>query len=270
MLARYGDDAKVLAGGQSLGPLLNLRLASPAVVVDVNRVAGLDGVEVEDGHLRLGAIVRQRVLERDARVLGACPLLAEAAPLIGHVAIRNRGTVGGSLAHADPAAELPAVAFALQVEIELASSRGRRTVRPQELFVMPLVTSIAPDELLVAVRFPVAPARTAQAWVEVAERHGDFAIAGVAAAVTLGDDGVVSEARLAYAGVGPVPYDGSAAASRMVGEMPSAALYREVGELVASDCDPQTDLHGSSEYRRRLVRVLTERALTVAASRASV
>ena len=260
----------MLAGGQSLGPLLNLRLAAPAVVVDVNRVEGLDGVEIEGGRVRLGSMVRQRVLERDPAIRAACPLAAEAALSIGHVAIRNRGTLGGSIAHADPAAELPAVAVLLGAEVELVSGRGRRVTSPGDLFVMPLTTSIAADELLLGVTFQAATPRTGYAWLEVAERHGDFAIAGVAAAVTLDVAGTVSAARLACAGVAQVPFDGSAAASMLVGESPASELYAEVGEAAASECDPPSDLHGSSAYRRRLVRVLTERALSTAVERAGV
>lgn len=258
----------MLAGGQSLGPLLNLRLAAPAVVIDVNRVAGLDGVKVEGGQVRLGAMVRQRVLERDPAIRTACPLAAEAALFIGHVSIRNRGTVGGSLAHADPAAELPAVAVALGAELELVSSRGCRVVSPGDLFLLPLTTCIAADELLVRVTVPAASPRTGYAWLEVAERHGDFAIAGIAAAVTLDLAGSISAARLACAGVGPVPFDGSEAASMLVGESPAVELYAQVGEAAARACDPSGDLHGSSAYRRRLVRVLTERALRAAVQRA--
>jgi len=258
----------VLAGGQSLGPLLNLRLAQPAVLVDVNRVAGLDSVRAENGRLRLGTLVRQRRLEHDEQVREACPLLAEAVPHVGHVAIRNRGTAGGSLAHGDPAAELPAVAVALGAEVEIGSARGRRTIPAAELFVMPLVTSLGPDELLLAVDFPVALPRTGQAWLELAERHGDFAVAGVAASVTLGEDGAVSDVRLAFAGVGPVPVDGSQAAASLLGRRPSGELHRGVAAECAGACEPPSDLHGSAAYRRRLVRVLGERALTLAAERA--
>jgi CO/xanthine dehydrogenase FAD-binding subunit len=241
---------------------MNLRLASPAVVVDVNRVDGLDGVGERNGELRLGALVRQRVLERDGRIRRACPMLAEAAPLIGHVAIRNRGTVGGSLAHADPAAELPAIATALGATVELASVRGRRALGAAELFVMPLVTTIEPDELLVSVRLPAAAPRTGQAWLEVSERHGDFALAGVGASVSLAADGTVAEVRLACAGVAPVPFDAQDAAAVLVGEAPSPELVAEAGERAAAACEPASDTHASEAFRRRLAGVLTRRALT--------
>ena len=251
----------MLAGGQSLGPLLNLRLASPAVVVDVNRVAALAEIEVAADSMRLGALVRQRVLERDERVRRGCPLLAEAAPFIGHVAIRNRGTVGGSIAHADPAGELPAVVTALDAEFRVVSVRGARVVPQADLFVMPFTTTIEPDELLVDVRLRTLSPRAGHAWLEVAQRHGDFALAGVAAVVALGEDGTIASARLACAGVAPVPFDARQAAALLVGRTPSPALLAESAEQAAADCAPPTDLHASAAYRRRLVRVLTERAL---------
>ena len=250
----------MLAGGQSLGPLLNLRLATPAVIVDVNGVSGLDGVATGDG-LRLGALVRQRILEQDERIRTACPLLAEAAPLIGHVAIRNRGTVGGSIAHADPAAELPAVVTALDAEVELVSVRGSRIAKPSELFDMPLTTTIAPDELLVGVLVPEVTPRTGHAWLEVAERHGDFALAGVAVAVSLSEDGTIGWARIACAGVAPVPFDARAAAAQLEGRRPSSSLLDEAAASVGATCDPSSDVHASSAYRRRAIQVLARRTL---------
>ena len=230
-------------------------------------MAGLDGVKVEGGQVRLGAMVRQRVLERDPAIRTACPLAAEAALFIGHVSIRNRGTVGGSLAHADPAAELPAVAVALGAELELVSSRGAASYRRVTFSCCRSRRALPPTSFLSG-SCPAASPRTGYAWLEVAERHGDFAIAGIAAAVTLDLAGSISAARLACAGVGPVPFDGSEAASMLVGESPAVELYAQVGEAAARACDPSGDLHGSSAYRRRLVRVLTERALRAAVQRA--
>lgn len=268
LLARYGDDAKVLAGGQSLGPLLNLRLASPAVLVDVNRLRELDGVEERPGELAIGALTRLRTLERDHRVARSGPLFAEAVPYVGHVAIRNRGTVGGSLAHADPAAELPVVATALQAAIDVRSARGVRTLAPAELFVMPLVTSLEPDELIVSVRVPALDPGTGHAWCELAQRHGDFALAGAAAVVSLDGDGACRSARLALAGVGPVPVDVSDAVASLVGTSPAPAALVEPAERAAASCNPSSDVHASGEYRRRLVRVLARRALETALARA--
>jgi carbon-monoxide dehydrogenase medium subunit len=230
--------------------------------VDVGGLTALDGVSAgADGGLHLGALTRQRAAERDPLVRERSPLLASALPWIGHAAIRNRGTIGGSLAHADPAAELPAVVTALDATIEIAGRRHTRTCTPAELFVMPLVTSLEPDELIVGVRLPPSPPRYASGWVELAPRHGDFALAGVAAALARAEDGSIAEARLALAGVGPIPIDASDAAGLLVGELPGEELFGTVAEAAAAACDPRSDIHASAQYRRRLVRVLVERAL---------
>ena len=248
---------------------MNLRLASPAVLVDLNRIRELEGVAAREGALVVGAMTRQRTLERSPEVARACPLLAEAVRWVGHVAVRNRGTVGGSLAHADPAAELPAVAAALGAEVRVRGPGGERTLTGSELFVMPLVTSLAPDELIVSVTFPRKSSRTGQAWVEVARRHGDFALAGVAAAVSLDEQRAIRDVRLALAGVGPVPVDASSEAAALTGCEPTAAAIEGVASRAAGACEPPSDVHASSAYRRRLVRVLVRRALTVAVERAA-
>lgn len=239
------------------------------MLVDLNRVRELEGVAEHDGALVVGAMTRQRTLERSPEIARACPLLAEAVRSIGHVAVRNRGTTGGSLAHADPAAELPAVATALAAGVRVRGPRGERTLPAAELFVMPLVTSLAPDELIVSVAFPRRRARTGQAWVELARRHGDFALAGVAASVSLDERGAVRDARLGLAGVGPVPADASPEAAALTGREPTQQAFDEVGARAAAACEPPSDVHASAAYRRRLVRVLVRRALTVAAGRAA-
>jgi carbon-monoxide dehydrogenase medium subunit len=269
LLHRHGDDAKPLAGGQSLGPLLNLRLATPSVLVDLNRIRELQGVTERDGRLVVGAMTRQRTLERSPDVARVCPLLAEAVRWIGHVAVRNRGTVGGSLAHADPAAELPAVATALGAEVRVRGPGGERMLAASELFVMPLVTSLAPDELVVSIAFPRIEARTGHAWVEVSRRHGDFALAGAAAAVSLDERGAAADVRLALAGVGAAPVDASSDAAQLTGTEPTIPAFDEVARQVAGTCRPPSDVHASAAYRRRLVRVLVRRALTAATERAA-
>lgn len=268
ILARHGGDARVLAGGQSLGPLLNLRLAAPAVIVDVNRVAGLDGIAEEPDGLAVGALARQRAVERHPAVARRAPLLAEALPQAGHVAIRNRGTLGGSLAHADPAAELPACAVALGADVEAASVRGLRTIPAEELYVMPLVTTLAPEELLLRVRWPAPPPGTGTAWVEVARRHGDFCLAGAAAVLTRDEDGSYAAARVAVAGAGPTPVAARAAAAALAGRELGEEAFREAAARAAEECEPASDLHGSAGYRRRLVRAVVERALARAWERA--
>ncbi len=270
LLARHGAEAKVLAGGQSLVPLMNMRLARPALVVDVNRVAGLGEVRpVGDGGLALGALTRQRTLERSPLVRRRAPLLAEAAPLIGHQATRSRGTVGGSCAHADPAAELPACSVALDARLHLASTRGRRTVGAAEFYVGLLATALRPDELLVEVEIPAPPlARTGTAFAELARRHGDFALVGVAAVIALDDGGVCRAARLVFLGVGDVPQRAGAVAE-LLGLGAEPRRLEAIGRAAAEALDPPSDLHASAAYRRRIAAHLAVRALGLAWDRAA-
>jgi len=267
VLAQHGEEAKVLAGGQSLVPLLNFRLVRPAYLVDLNDVAGLDGIRVADGWLCIGAMTRQRAVETSALVRERCPLLAEAMPQIGHTQIRNRGTIGGSLAHGDPAAELPAVVAALGGELVLQSARGRRVLTPEQFFVGYLTTAAAPDELLVEVRLPVTPPRTGSAFLEVSRRHGDFALVGVAVTLTVDEAGVCIAGAIALTGVGPTPVVAREAARALVGVRPVPAAFEEAGRRVAAGVTPDGDLHASSEYRQHLAGVLTRRALARAAER---
>src|SRR5579871_5255145 len=210
LLAEHEDEASVLAGGQSLIPLLALRLAHPAVLIDINGVTELSGVSATNGTVTVGATTREYMAEESAEVAQAVPLLAAALPLIGHEAIRNRGTIGGSLAHADPAAELPAVARALDAEFVVRGRAGERVIPAAQWFEGYLTTSRRPDELLVEVRFPAAGPDTGTSFTEVARRHGDFAIVGLAASLVL-SGGVISDARLAFAGVSEVPVRATAA-----------------------------------------------------------
>jgi CO/xanthine dehydrogenase FAD-binding subunit len=268
ILAQHGEQAKVLAGGQSLVPLLNFRLVRPAYLVDLNDLADLGGIRVADGRLCIGAMTRQRAVETSALVRERCPLLAEAMPQIGHTQIRNRGTIGGSLAHGDPAAELPAVVAALGGELVLQSARGRRVLTPAQFFVGYLTTAAAPDELLVEVRLPVAPPRTGSAFLEVSRRHGDFALVGVAVTLTVDEAGVCTAGAIALTGVGPTPVVAREAARALVGVRPAPAGFAAAGRRAAAAVEPDGDLHASSEYRTHLASVLTRRALARAAERA--
>jgi CO/xanthine dehydrogenase FAD-binding subunit len=268
ILATHGERVKVLAGGQSLVPLLNFRLVRPGALVDLNEIDGLDGIRVEGGRLAIGAMTRQRAVETSPVVRERCPLLADAMPQIGHVQIRNRGTIGGSLAHADPASELPAVVAALGGELVLRSARGERVVGPETFFAGYLTTTAEPDELLVDVRLPVAAPRTGTAFLEISRRHGDFAIVGVAVTVTLDDAGVCTASAIALTGVGPRPVVPRDAARALVGAKPGPALCAEIGRRVAAGLTPDDDLHASSEYRKDVAGVLTRRALAAAAARA--
>ncbi len=266
LLARHGDDAKVLAGGQSLVPLMNMRLARPAVIIDINRIAGLEYLREEHGVLRLGALTRQRAAERSPLVADRCPLLRDALRLVGHVQIRNRGTIGGSIAHADPAAELTAILVALDGEITVRSARGTRVIPAADLFVTYLTTSLDPRELLVEVRIPALPRGAGWSWMEIARRHGDFALAGVGVVLTV-RRGAIAEARIALTGVGPTPVRAARAERLLVGRAPSEALWGEAAEAVRAAVTPEGDIHASAEYRTHVSGVLAQRALREAAAR---
>jgi CO/xanthine dehydrogenase FAD-binding subunit len=269
LLTSYGGDAKILAGGQSLMPLLNFRLARPAALVDLNRIAALAYIREENGQVALGAMTRQRTIEFSPVVKAALPLLTEATRWVGHLPIRSRGTIGGSIAHADPSAEYPAVLAALDGEVRVRGPRGERSVGAADLFQSYLTTSLAPDEILTEVRFRSMPAGAGYAFEEFARRHGDFALVGIAAMIVL-DGARCREARLASAGAGPVPVRLRAAEEILVkegvGEGAIAAAAARAAELVS----PDSDIHASVDYRRNLTRVLAGRALTraVAVARA--
>jgi CO/xanthine dehydrogenase FAD-binding subunit len=260
VLREHGDDAKVLAGGQSLVPMLNFRLARPAVLVDVNRVAGLAGIDAGDDGLTIGAATRQRALETRLTAPGAWELLPAAAGWIGHKQIRSRGTVGGSLAHADPAAELPAAVSALGATLVLRSADGEREVGPEEFFEGFFTTCLAPDELLTAIRVPAWPSGTRSAFLEVSRRRGDFAQVAVAAVATV-EDGRISRAGIALAGVGASTVVATGLAGALVGREPSAAAFAELAGDFAAGLEPPPDVHGPAEYRRSLARHLLQRAL---------
>jgi aerobic carbon-monoxide dehydrogenase medium subunit len=265
-LADGGSDAKLLAGGQSLIPLLNFRLARPSLLIDLNRVDELAYVSSRDQGIAIGAMTRQATIERDAQLRQTQPLLFEAIGWVGHPAIRSRGTIGGSLAHADPAAELPAVAVCLDAQLSVAGPRGRRTVSAADFFVGYLTTVLEPDEILVETWLPPLRPSTGQAWIEFARRHGDFALAGVAVSLSLERD-QVCDARIVLTGVGGMPARAREAETLLVGgsvpERASAAA-----EAARSAIDPDADIHASKEYRTHLAGVLTERAIRLAHERA--
>ena len=260
LLQRYGGDAKVLAGGQSLMPLLNFRLSRPAALVDLNRIASLAYVSEHDGQVRLGAMTRQRTIEFSPVVARKLPLLREATRWVGHLPIRTRGTIGGSLAHADPAAEYPAVLTALEGEVVARGPRGERVVKAADLFQTYLTTSLAPEEILVEVRLGAMPAGAGYALEEFARRHGDFAIVGIAALIVR-EGRRCTRARLATAGTGPVPVRLRAAEEILerdgLDDAAIDAAARRASELVS----PDADIHASADYRRHLTGVLVERAL---------
>lgn len=268
LMDRYGPEAKVLAGGQSLVPLLNLRLARPVALVDLNRIPGMDAVRREDGWLRIGALARQWDVEHAPEVVRHLPILSEALRFVGHPQIRTRGTVGGSIAHADPAAELPALLLCLEGEVVARRRSGMRVIPAHEFFVTYLTTSLEPNEILTEVRWPIPPAGTGWAFVELARRHGDYALVGVATLLRLAADGSVVDARIALTGCGPVPVRVEEAERALRGARPSERLWEEAGQLAASPLEPPSDLHASGAYRKHVAAVLTARALSTAAERA--
>ena len=262
LLAEHGWEAKLLAGGQSLVPAMNFRLAQPAMLVDVNPITSLELLErTGDGGLRIGALCRQARLEREPAVAEAAPLLAEAVPHVAHPQIRNRGTVGGSLAHADPAAELPAVMLALGARLQATGRDGTRWIDAEEFFYGLMTTALAPDEMLTEIVVPPAGAGRMFAFEEVARRHGDYALAGVAVSIGRDDDGACRDARLALFAVGEAPQLSIQGAAALEGRAPDEGVIAEAAEAAAAEVDPPSDLHASSEFRRHLVRVLVRRAV---------
>jgi CO/xanthine dehydrogenase FAD-binding subunit len=267
LLAEHGHDAKVLAGGQSLVPLMNFRLARPQMIIDVNRLPGVSSIRASGGMLRIGALTRQAVLERSPLVARDWPLLAEAVGFVAHAQIRNQGTVGGSVAHADPAAELPCALVALDARFVARSLRGTRTIPSAEFFVGPLETALAPDELLVQIEVPRPQPSTGVAFVEFARRHGDFALGGAAITVDLDDSGVCRSAAISLLAAGPTPVRATAAEQALAGNRMTLSLARDVAALAVAGINPTGDLHGGSEYRRGLIEALLRRGLVVAAAR---
>ena len=260
LLAAHGDEAKVLAGGQSLVPLLSLRLATPAHLVDVGGVLGLGEVTRTATGLRVGAMVSHRRAGRDPGVAAGAPLLARAVPLVGHAAIRSRGTVGGAIAHADPAAEYPAVCVALGAELEVVGPAGTRLVPARAFFVSTYTTALAADELLVAVHLPVAGPRHGAAVEEVARRHGDFALAGAACVVELDGTGRVERAGLALFGVADRPWPADAAVVALTGAGPDVDVDA-VARLAVTDLHPADTLHATGRYLRHVAGVVAARAI---------
>lgn len=268
LLASSGEDAKPLAGGQSLVPMLTLRLVRPKLVVDLGRLDELREVRRENGSLRIGALVRHRDLEQGRGALGLCPLVGEAASWVGNIRVRTLGTLGGSLAHADPAAELPTAVLTLDGTVVVRGRGGEREIPAHGFFTGILTTALAPGELLVAVRVPVLGPETGCAVEEFSRRAGDFAIVAAMAAVDLDDRGRIARARVGLAGVGPTPQRQRTLEALLVGEPPSEDALRRAVTARPLEIEPESDLHASAAYRHHLARVLTVRALLRAAQRA--
>jgi CO/xanthine dehydrogenase FAD-binding subunit len=266
--AEYGDEARFLAGGQSLIPAMNFRLARPAVLIDINGLGELAGISRSQGNgIRVGALTRYSALERNGDFLLACPLFADALPHIAHPQIRNRGTIGGNLSHADPASELPAVATAMAARMRIKSAGNEREVAATDFFVGLLTTDIAADEMLVEVLFPEPKPRTGACFMEVARRRGDFALAGVAAIVTLDLEERCLDLRLALCGVGETPVEASGAAASLVGRRLTDKTIEAVAADVQALIAPSGNVHASPDYQRHIAGVLVSRAIRTAQQR---
>jgi len=266
LMARLGDQARPLAGGQSLVPLMNFRLIRPAHLIDLNGINELSYLKAEDGKLRIGATTRQRELEQSAVVAQGWPLLREAASLIGHVQIRNRGTVGGSLAHAFPSAELPVAMVTLDASFSLRSAATQRTASAEDFFLSFMTTMLEPGELLTQIEVPSLPTNSGCSYQEVNRRHGDFALAGAAALLALDGAGAIRHARLTLTGATPIR--SHEAEEFLLGKMPSEAVFRDAAQRATENLEQDSDIHASAEYRRDACAVLARRALMQAAQRA--
>lgn len=273
LLAEHGDEAKPLAGGQSLVPTMSFRLAQHAILVDLNGIQSLFGIrkgdnnDKNDHNLYIGAMTRQRAVERSALVARHSPLIAETMPYIAHPQVRNRGTFGGSLAHADPASELPALAIALNMKMRAQSIRGERWIEANDFFLGLFETDLEEDELLTELLVPPLPARTGTAFDEVARRHGDFAMAGAAAVVTLTQDGTIANSKLVFISIDDAPIESPSAIALLQGQKPTPDLIRAAADAIDDDIDPVSDLHASATYRRHLAKVLARRTLARAIER---
>ena len=267
LLAAHGDDAKILAGGQSLVPMMNFRLVRPKALIDINRVAGLSYIQESNGDLWIGAMTRQRTLERSALVREHNGLLVDGVRLIGHASIRTRGTIGGSIVHADPTAEIPAMLAALDGAVRVAGPAGTRTIGWRDLFVSYFTTSLASSEICIEVIVPKLKPAAGWGYEEFASRHGDFALVGVAAIVEADGAGRCTDVRVAIAGVGATPMRAGGAEAFLRGESLTATAVDEAGRRVAAEVEPEADLHASVEYRRHLAGTMATRALRRAVER---
>ena len=267
LMSRYGDQARPLAGGQSLVPLMNFRLLRPAHIIDLNGVNELDYLKVENGTLRIGATTRQRALERSAEVAQQWPLLRDATAFIGHIQIRNRGTVGGSLAHAFPSAELPVAMVTLDASMLIRAQTCQRIVRAEDFFLSYMTTALEAKELLTEIEIPALPANSGWSYQEVSRRHGDFALAGAASVIALDANGHIKHARLTLTGA--TPSRSSEAEQMLLGEKPTEALFKNAAARANENLDQDSDIHASAAYRRSACETMARRALAQAAARAA-
>lgn len=267
LLERYGDEAKIIAGGQSLVPLMNFRLARPEVLIDINRIEELDYIREDGDELAIGALVRENHLMSSSLVRKRCPILANAVSYIGHFPIRNRGTVGGSLVHADPSAEIPTIICGLDGKMTIMGPSGKRTVGPAEFFLTYLTTGLEPEEILAEVRIPVLPQKAGWSFMELSRRCGDFAIVSVASVLIIEEIGRCKEARISLGGVAPTPIRAAEAEELLSGQTITGTLIEKAGQAAAEATDPDSDYHAAAEYREDMARVFVTRSLNEAWSR---
>jgi CO/xanthine dehydrogenase FAD-binding subunit len=267
LLQRHGDEAKILAGGQSLVPMMNFRVARPKVLIDINKIQELDYVLEEKDELVIGGLTRERTLEVSTLVKKKCPILAEAISYIGHLPVRTRGTIGGSLVHADPSAEIPVVICALGGRMKAAGPSGERTLAPEEFFLTYLTSALEPGEILVEVRIPTLPANTGWSFMELSRRHGDFGIVVVASILFMENKELCRKASISLGGVAPTPIRAAAAEKILAGRKLTEELIREAGVKAAGATEPESDYHASAEYRKDMARVFTQRSLQEAWNR---
>ena len=268
LVERHGDEAKILAGGHSLLPLMKLRLAQPRYVIDIGRLRGMSYIREENGHIAIGALTTHAEIESSALLRAKCPLLAETAAEIGDVQVRNRGTLGGNLAHADPAADYPAALLALDVEIVAASTAGARTIPINEFFLDMLTTALRPGEILSQVRVTPLAAHTGAAYEKLHQPASGFAIVGVAARLTLGKGGKIEEIGVGVTGLGPKAFRAEAVEKALHGKKASDKIFTDAARYAAQGVEPLADLHASADYRREMASVYTRRALNRAFARA--
>jgi CO/xanthine dehydrogenase FAD-binding subunit len=268
LLQRHGDEAKILAGGQSLIPMMNFRVARPKVLIDINKIKELDYIREEKGELVIGGLTRERTLEVSPVVKKKCPILAEAISYIGHLPIRTRGTIGGSLVHADPSAEIPIIVCGLGGKMKVVGPSGERILGPDEFFLTYLTSALEAAEVLVEVRIPTLPANAGWSFMEFSRRHGDFGIVAVASVLYLENKGLCRQARIALGGVAPTPMRAGEAENLLAGRVITEELIKEAGIKAAQATDPESDYHASAEYRKDMAKVFTQRSLKEAWNKA--
>lgn len=266
-LADAGGEAKIIAGGQSLVPMLNFRLLKPSILVDINRIPGLAFVTESEKAIKVGTLTRHYQLETSPVIAKLLPMLGFAMTHVAHLAIRNRGTIGGSMSHADPAAELPMMALLLDATLDIASACGRRTIAARDFFLSAMTVDLGSDDVVTEITFPKLPPKTGWGFEEVARRSGDFALAAVAATMTV-SDGAITQARIAMTGVSPTPKRAGDAEAMLIGKSLEPNLIEAVAKAMRAGVEPGTDLHASADYRRHLVGALAGRAITAAWHRA--